>query len=137
MDKTLHYILRRMAEHKYMNAGKSNENTIAIRTLVEACDDLPTEEEVRNSTDRHLSKRIARPFMDDLEEACKQIGIGELGYYLTYERGEKISDQDLRDLPYDTFINAYIHFDEWPDYPDQTKRLETKKARRSVSLKIK
>lgn len=132
-----YYILRRMAEHKYMNAGKSNENTIAIRTLVEACDDLPTEEEVRNSTDRHLTKRIARPFMEDLEEACKQIGIGELGYYLTYERGEKISDKELCDLPYDTFINAYIHFDEWPDYPDQTKRLETRKARRSTTRKVK
>ena len=132
-----YYILRRMAEHKYMNAGKSNENIIAIRTLVEACDDLPTEEEVRNSTDRHLSKRIARPFMEDLEEACKQIGIGEFGYYLTYERGEKISDQELRDLPYDIFINAYIHFDEWPDYPDQTRRLETRKARRSTTHKVK
>ena len=130
-----YYILRRMAEHKYMNAGKSNENTIAVRTLVEACDDLPTEEEVRNSTDRHLSKRIARPFMEDLEEACKQIGIGEVGYYLTYERGERIPDQELCDLPYDTFINAYIHFDEWPDYPDQTKRLETRKAKKATKHK--
>ena len=125
---------RRMAEHKYMNAGKANENVIAVRTLIEACDDLPTEEEVRNSQNRSLVERIARPFLDSLEEACKQIGIGENGYYLTYEKGERISDQELYNLSYDNFINTYVHFDEWPDYPDQTKRIEARKAMTSKKL---
>ena len=119
---------RKMAEHKYMNAGKANERIIAIKTLVDACDELPTEDEVRNSKNRSLAERIARPFLDSLEEACRKIGIGENGYYLTYEGGEKIQDKELYDLSYNVFINAYIHFDEWPDYPDQTKRIEAKRT---------
>ena len=122
---------RKMAEHRYMNAGKANERIIAIKTLVNACDDLPTEEEVRNSQDRHLSKRITRPFLDSLEEACKQVGIGEHGYYFTYDRNRKIPDEELYKLSYDTFINAFVHFDEWPSYPDQTKRIEARKANAS------
>ncbi len=121
---------RKMAEHKYMNAGKANERIIAIKTLVDACDELPTEDEVRNSNNRSLAERIARPFLDSLEEVCRKIGIGEEGYYLTYEGGEKIPDNELYNLSYDVFINAYVHFDEWPDYPDQTKRLENRKAKR-------
>ena len=128
---------RKMAEHKYMNAGKANERIIAIKTLVDACDDLPTEEEVRNSNNRSLAERIARPFLDSLEEVCRKIGIGEEGYFLTYEGGEKIPDNELYNLSYDVFINAYVHFDEWPDYPDQTKRLENKKAKKAAIHKNK
>ena len=123
---------RKMAEHRYMNAGKANERVIAIKTLVDACDDLPTETEVRNSQDRHLSKRITRPFLDSLEEACKQVGIGEHGYYFTYDKNRKISDEELYSLSYDTFINAFVHFDEWPSYPDQTKRIEARKTNHST-----
>ena len=126
---------RKMAEHKYMNAGKANERVIAVRTLVDACDELPTEEEVRNSKNRSLAERIARPFLDSLEEACRKIGIGENGYCLTYERGEKIPNEELYELSYDTFINAYIHFDEWPDYPDQTKRIEAKQRQKKALRK--
>ena len=124
---------RKMAEHKYMNAGKANERIIAVKTLVDACDELPTEEEVRNSKNRSLAERIARPFLDSLEEACRKIGIGEDGYCLMYERGERIPNEELYELSYDTFINAYIHFDEWPDYPDQTKRIESKQKQKNFA----
>ena len=123
-----YFIARKMAEHKNMNIGKRNENIISVRALLEAAPYLPTEKEVRSS-DRHFDRRIITPFLEDLEKACNSLGIGSEGYELHYEGGAEIPDDELVNLNYETFINAYVRFDEMPDYPDQTKRLEAKAAR--------
>ena len=124
-----YYIARKMAEHKNMNVGKRNENIISVRALLEAAPYLPTVDEVRNSNSRSITDRIINPFLADLDEACISLGIGSEGYDLHYAGGAEIPDDELLKLDYETFINAYVRFDELPDYPDQTKRLEAKAAR--------
>ena len=119
------YIARKMVEHRFMNAGNTNERRISVRVLLKAAPFLATEEEVRNS-DRRLADRITKPFMADLEEACVALGIGSEGYELHYARGEKIPDNELTELDYETFTSAYVWFDELPEYPNQDKRRETK-----------
>lgn len=119
------YIARRILEHVYMNAGKINERRIGIRTLLEAAPFLATEEEVR-AGNRNFTDRIITPFMADLEEACVALDIGTEGYELHYAGGEMIHDSELLELDYETFISAYVWFDELPEYPSQEKRLETK-----------
>ena len=123
------YIARKMAEHKNMNVGKRNENIISVRALIEASPFLPTADEVRNSNSRSITDRIINPFLADLDEACNSLGLSSEGYELHYASGAEIPDDELVNLDYETFINAYVHFDELPDYPDQTKRLEAKAAR--------
>lgn len=124
-----YFIARKMTEHKNMNAGKTNENTISVRTLLEAAPFLPTEEEVRGSNSRSLTDRIINPFTNDLEEACTILGLTSEGYELHYAGGAEIPDDELLSLDYETFIDAYVRFDTWPDYPDQTQRLEAKVAK--------
>lgn len=127
------YIARRISAHVFMNTGKTNERRISIRTLIEAAPFLATEEEVR-TTDRRFTDRITTPFMADLEEAFTALGIGSEGYELHYAGGEKIPDKELTSLKYETFINAYVWFDELPEYPSQEQRLETIKAIKQAKL---
>lgn len=122
-----YYIARKISEHVYMNAGKTNEYKISIRTLLGAAPFLATEEEVQKS-DRHFDRRIITPFLCDLEEACVTLGISSEGYELHYAGGEKTPDTKLNKLSYDVFIEAYVWFDRLPEYPSQTQRLEKKKA---------
>lgn len=122
------YIARKMAEHKNMNIGKRNENIISVRALLEASPFLPTADEVRNSN-RNLTDRIINPFLADLDEACISLGLSSEGYELHYAGGAEIPEDELVNLDYETFINAYVRFDEMPEYPDQTKRIEAKAAR--------
>lgn len=61
-----YWLGRKISEHKRMNAGKSNENIIGVKTLIEACPDFPTYEEVANGN-RHLTERIIDPFERDMD----------------------------------------------------------------------
>lgn len=135
-NRNAFYIARKMQEHRYMNAGKINERRISIRTLLEAAPFLATEEEVR-AGNRNFTDRITRPFMADLEEACFWLGIGTEGYELHYASGEKIPDKELLELKYETFIDAYVWFDELPDYPNQDKRVEKKKEYKQAAIATK
>ena len=138
-----YYMLRRIEEHKFMNAGKANENIIAVKTLLEACPCIPTIEDVRQSQNREPRKRIVEPFLRDLEAVCEQIGLGTDNYSLTYAKGEEIPDEQLKELSYEVFIKAYVHFPaNWPGYPDQTQRIAERKkeiaikARKSAKCRI-
>ena len=133
-NRNSYFIARKIAEHKYMNIGKKNENVISVKALLKAAPYLPTEEEVRNS-DRHFDRRIITPFLNDLEVACEYLGIGADGYELYYNSGVKIPSDELTEMSYETFIISYAHFDDLPDYPDQTKRLEAKKKRKKAAKK--
>lgn len=126
--RNAYYIGRKIMEHKNMNVGKRNENIISVRALLEAAPFLATVDEVKNS-DRRLNDRIIMPFLADLEQACVSLDLGSEGYELQYAGGTAIPKDELVNLNYETFINAYVRFDEPPKYPDQTRRLEAKAAR--------
>lgn len=128
--RNAYYIARKMAEHKNMNVSKKNENTISVRALLDVAPYIPTEKEVRNSGYRSLRERIIKPFISDLEEACNSLGMSSEGYELHYAGGAEIPEEKLIDLDYETFMDAYVRFDDLPDYPDQTERLERKAAKK-------
>ena len=111
--------LRKISEHKNMNAGKKNENIITVETLLSCANALPSYDEVMAS-DRHISSRIIEPFLRDMNalvptlqwEFCKK------------NTGEMLSDDEV-ELDYYTFKNLNVRI-TWNNYPDQTKKLERK-----------
>ena len=113
------YLLRKIAEHKNMNVGKKNEDTIAVKTLLAVAPNLPSYEEVM-ATGRQLNQRIIEPFerdMDALEDT--------LTWTYCHSNNSPLTDEELASLSYETFKSLLIKID-WKQYPDQTARLERK-----------
>lgn len=117
-----YYFLRKISEHKNMNVGKKNEDTIAVKTLLGIAPNIPTYEEVMKS-DRALNRRIIEPFerdMNALEDT--------LEWEYCHTNGTPLTDEELDSFSYDVFINLLIKTN-WNTYPDQTARLERKEER--------
>lgn len=116
------YILRKIAEHKNMNVGKKNEDTIAVKTLLTVAPDIPSYEEVM-AKDRAVSRKIIEPFerdMDALEDT--------LTWEYCHSNNTQLTDEELATMNYETFIKLLIRTN-WKQYPDQTTRLEKKAER--------
>lgn len=114
--------LRKISEHKYMNAGKENEDIISVQTLLDAAETMPTYEEVKR-TDRAFSRRIIEPFERDMDAIAET-----LTWEYCHSKGVPLTDAELKAMDYQTFSGLLIHV-MWNSYPDQTKRLERKAAR--------
>ena len=110
-----YWLARKISEHKRMNIGKPNEDVIGVQTLIDACPNFPTYEEVMRGN-RNVTARIIDPFERDLDA---------LSPTLSWEY------QGLEENPesYQEFIaaNVVIH---WSAYPD-TPRLEAGKKKRA------
>lgn len=109
---------RKMALHKNMNVGKSDENRISVKTLLDTITDIPTYEEVINSKDRHVTARIIEPF----ERSLSGLNAGMKWHYCN-SRGERVTKKQLESYTYADWITWLIEF-EFLDYPDTTPRLE-------------
>jgi hypothetical protein len=108
-----YWLARKIAEHKRMNLGKANEDTISTKALIEACPNFPTREKIIKWS-REITREAIEPFERDLNA---------LEPAFTWEyAGEQPSN-------YETFINSniYIH---WKAYPD-TDKLEAGKKKRA------
>lgn len=117
-----YYLLRKIAEHKNMNVGKPNENTISVKTLLNVCPFIPTYDEVMQSS-RALSRQIIEPFERDMNALENT-----LEWHYCHSNSEPLTDEELEALNYDMFKDLLI-FTEWNNYPDQTARLEKKAER--------
>lgn len=110
------YFLRKISEHKFMNAGKTNEDTLSVLALLETSPNMATYEEVAK-TDRHYDKRIITPFENDMDA---------LGEVITWEychsSGIPLTDKELSAMNYEIFRKLYVKI-YWRVYPDQTERL--------------
>ena len=111
------YFLRKIAEHKNMNVGKKNEDTISVKTLLSASPYLPAYKKVM-ATDRHLDTRIINPFERDMDALADT-----LKWEYCHRNGEPLSNEELSKFNYQLFKDCLIHT-TWLDYPDQTARLE-------------
>jgi len=116
-----YFLLRKIAEHKNMNVGKTNEDKIRIETLLEACPLLPTYDEVMNG-DRDIYGRIIDPFFRDMGALAETIE-----YSYLHKNNTPITDEELTSIKYKEFKDLIIQI-MWKQYPDQTKRLERKQA---------
>ena len=134
-NRNSYYLAHKICELQNMNTGARNERIISVKTLLAACPYLATENEVRQS-DRRLYDRIINPFIADLEEALRILGIGEDGYEWFFENGISIPDSELSSMEYETFIKSYIHLDKIPDYPAVAVS-ENKEKRRAEAAKVK
>jgi len=115
-------IFRKLLEHKNMNSGKKNEDTIAVKTLLENAPYLPSYDEVMKA-DKHVTQRIIEPLerdLNDLEEA--------LTWTYCHRNNEPLTDEELKNFSYNLFKDLLVKI-SWNDYPDQSKRLELKKER--------
>jgi hypothetical protein len=103
-----YYILRYLSEMKRINITKKADIIVSIKSLLKACPELPTYDEVM-ATDKHLSKRIMNPIERDLD-ALKQIN------------WEYINEQPNT---YEEFINSKFKA-IFIEYPDQEKLLKSR-----------
>jgi hypothetical protein len=108
-----YWLARKISEHKRMNIGKPNEDTISVQTLIDACPNYPTYEKVMRE-DRAITRRIIEPFERDLDA---------LNPSISWEY------QGLTESPrnYREFINANIVI-HWSTYPD-TRQIEAERRK--------
>ena len=113
------YLLRKIAEHKNMNAGKKNADVISVKTLLAACPFIPKHTTVAKS-DRHFSDRIIVPFERDMDELKET-----LTWEYCHSSNTPLTDDELLNFNYDLFSSLLVKI-TWVNYPDQTQRLERK-----------
>lgn len=111
--------LRKISEHKNMNAGKKNEDIISVRTLLDSTGHIPSYDDVM-AGNKNISDRIILPFERDMDELAET-----LSWHYCRSNNEPLSDQESASMTYDIFIDLLVKI-TWKDYPDQTARLERK-----------
>lgn len=109
-----YYLLRKATEHKNMNIGKANENTISVETLLASAPYIPTYDQVLHGN-KNVTDRIIEPFERDLN-ACSST----FDWYYCHRQGQPLTDEELKKFNYETFRKLLVTF-VWKDYP-QTKR---------------
>lgn len=106
------------------NIRVGTADIISVKKALEACPGIPTYEELQAKNDRHWERKIK----DALERTLDNIPSVRWEY--SNSKGLPLTDEQLADTSYTTFIGLYIHF-EVIDAPDQTKRLQAKAERAS------
>ena len=121
-------IARKLNEHHSMdnNQAAGTANTLSVTSLLKAAPDIPSHEDVAK-TDRHFTKRIIQPLETSLDQLVAADFLSEWTYWNA--RNAPLTDEQLDALDYNTFIKLYVHFEFKHTPPDQTPRLEAKKAR--------
>ena len=99
--------LRRIAEHKRMNLGKTNENNIGVETLINSSTTFPKYVETKGS---HFAQLILEPFERDMDAAPN---------IKWHYAGEQPTN-------YNDFIKSSVVI-TWEDYPDVGKLTQHKK----------
>ncbi len=116
-------LLRKIHTHKRINAGRPNEDSLSVATLLEECQELPTYEAVM-AGNRNLYDRIIKPFEKNLD-ALKEA----LTWEYFYSDGTPLKKEDRQALNYELFITLIVKF-TWKDYPDQSSLIEAREKRR-------
>lgn len=116
------YLGRKLAEHHNMNYWKSNANIIGVKSLVEACPDLPSYDEVMRSAGKQVKQRIIDPFERDLMN-LKEMGILASWSYCN-PKEQPITDEQILKYDYATWITWLVKF-ELADYPARKRKEKT------------
>lgn len=109
------------------NRTKGTNCIIGVESLLAACGDIPTYEEIQASRDRgHWEQRIKEPLEKALDSNV------ETGVVTSWEysnsKGVPLNEEQIAIPDYQTFISLYIHF-EMRNEPDQSERLQRKAER--------
>lgn len=112
------YFLRKIAEHKNMNKGKTNEDIISVKTLLEAAPLLPKYNDLVRAG--RIKERIIEPFerdMDNLEDT--------LTWEYTHRNGKALTENELNLFNYTIFSELMIKI-TWKEYPERMNNTPTK-----------
>lgn len=99
------YFIRRIAEHKRMNLGKTNENIIGVETLINSSPTFPKYEDVYSQ----FTQKILNPFEKDMDS-------------MTSIKWNYKKEQPTN---YNEFLRSNIAI-MWVDYPDVLKLTKKK-----------
>lgn len=125
----------KLALHHSMdnNRAKGTANIISVTSLLEACGDIPTFEEIQASKDRgHWEQRIKAPLEKALD-AAQESGV-IISWEYSNSKGIPLNDGQVAIPDYHTFIALYVHF-EMAEEPDQSERLQRKAERIEAAKK--
>lgn len=122
--------LRKISEHKNMNAGKKNENIISVKTLLETSQHIPSYQKVMKK-DRAFTRRIIDPFERDMNALESN-----LTWEYCHSNGKPLNNEELKIMSYEIFSKLYIKI-IWREYPDQTERLIKKSLSKKKQMKTK
>lgn len=113
------------------NRAKGTANIISVKSLLEACGDIPTFEEVQASKDRgHWERRIKDPLEKALD-AVQAEGVIQSWEYCN-SKGVALEAGQVTIADYETFIELYILF-AMEGEPDQSERLQRKAERKEAA----
>lgn len=127
-------IARHLSEVYRVRMNKGQHPLISVETLLEACPELPTVDEMKakHHKDRHFEQLIMEPVERDLD-AIRNI-YGLVDWHYTHSNGVPLSDEELGyseeygltdDKEYPYSFNEWLHFMidfTLPDYPYTTER---------------
>lgn len=123
-----YYFLRRISEHKRMNAGKSNADIIGVQTLLNASPMARAAEDER-AGGRHIRERLIDPFERDMDALAET-----LTWEYCHSNGAPLQEHELPVADYDAFTRLLVHI-TWNNYPEQAHLIEARTARASSAKK--
>lgn len=129
-----YFIGKKLTEHHSIdnNIKRGTADIISVKCLLEICNDIPTYEEVIE-TDRHLERRIIKPFEKAIE-ALETLNI--ITWEYCNSKKVPLTDGQLENMDYSIFINLFIKFTAL-DAPDQTKRIKERTKEKEAASKKK
>ena len=96
---------KKILDNKNTNIGKSNENIISVKALLQ-CTSIPTYEDVKEKHKSSYKEKIIQPFERDMNALYPT-----LTWSYCSKKGEPpLTDEELQKLNYDTFINLNVKY---------------------------
>lgn len=130
-----YFIGRKLAEYHNMNIAKDNANRISVFTLITACPDLPSYEEIMEDANGSVTQKIIQPFERDLMALKDKYGILKDWHYCN-SKGEPLTNEQIESYSYSTWKEWLVEF-ELADYPDQSERIARIEERKKNAYKRK
>ena len=119
-----YYLGTKIAEMKNMNIDEDNEDIIAVQTLLDACPSMPTYEDVKKTKNSYM-KKIFEPLERDLTYFEEE---KDFSHVYCHANEVPLTDDELNNMTWEIFQTLRVKI-IWYYYPDQTARIERKRAR--------
>ena len=109
------------------NRAKGTANIISVTSLLDACGDMPSFEDIQASKNRGHWERLIKDPLEKALDAAQSSGVIVSWEYCN-SKGIPLDDGQVTISDYQTFITLYVHF-EMMEEPDQSERLQRKAER--------
>ena len=125
-------LARHLSEVYRVRMNKGQPPRISVKTLLSACPELPTVEELREKGNREYWQKIYEPVERDLDAIADIYGL--VDWHYCHSNGIPLTDAELglngeKGYSFDEWLTFMIDF-TLPDYPDTTARRRKYQERR-------